>query len=450
MSAPRVDMHRLQELVRLYRLGTKIRERARLLGMSTRTEQNYRSAIARAGLLEGDPALLPGADELQAAVEAVKPPPPTRRAPTTVDPWLPQIRAALERGAGPQAIWDKLRREDPQCQVTVSAVKRSVKRLQREQGVRAENVVIPVETDPGEVAQVDFGYAGRFFDPASGKVRKAWLFVMVLGYSRHMFAQLVYDQKATTWVKLHVAAFQWFGRVPRTLVPDNLKAAVVRAAFGAGDRHHLCLNRSYRELARHYGCMIDPTPVRAPEKKGKVEASVKYCRRNYLVPGGFQTIDEANAGLPDWLLVTAGMRIHGTTHRRPLDLFAIESEHLLPLPATPYETIEWKRATLHRDTHLEFEGRLYSAPWPYIGQRLWVKATPNSVMIYASQQRLATHSRHAQGRRSTDPSHLPPHRGDLAQRSLAYWNPARRSSGSCGRCLRPQRHRLGQRAVEAA
>jgi transposase len=414
-------MHQLQELVRLYRLNTGVRERARLLGMSTRTEREYRLALAAAGLLAGKPEEPPELSVLRAAVEAAKPAPPPRIVPSSIETWLPAIRKSLDGGAGPQAIWDRLHRTDPEFTASVSAVKRAVRRLRREEGVKATDVVIPVDTKPGEVAQVDFGFAGRFFDPATGLVRKAWVFIMVLGYSRHLFAKLVYDQKATTWVALHVEAFTWFGGVPEVIVPDNLKAAVVRAAFGAGDRHELALNRSYRELARHYGFKIDPAPVRSPEKKGKVESAVKYVCGNFLRAGAFHTVVEANTDLPDWLLSTAGMRIHGTTGRRPLEAFAAEKLVLLPLPATPFEPVEWKSATVHRDSHIEFDRRLYSVPWTHIGQAVWVKATQASVMIYLNDQRIATHDRRGGDHRSTAPAHLPPHRAELAERSIAYW-----------------------------
>jgi len=155
-----------------------------------------------AGLLAGDATEVPELSILRAAVEAVLPPPAPRQVAPTIDAWLPAIRADLERGVGPQAIWDRLRRQDPSFTGSISAVKRAARRAARERGVRAEDVVIPVETEPGDVAQLDFGFAGRFFDPATGLVRKAWVFVMVLAYSRHMFARIVYDQKATTWVAL--------------------------------------------------------------------------------------------------------------------------------------------------------------------------------------------------------------------------------------------------------
>jgi transposase len=414
-------MHRLQELVRLYRLGTGVRERARLLAMSTRTERAYRAALAAADLLEGPPDAVPELAVLRAAVEVAKPVPLARDAPSSVDRWLDEIHRQAKAGAGPQAIWDRLHRTKPEFTASVSAVKRAVRRWRREQPVKPEDVAIPVVTAPGEVAQVDFGFAGWFFDPDSGKVRKAWVFVMVMAFSRHLFAKLVFDQKASTWIQLHVEAFDWFGGVPETIVPDNLKAAVVRAAFGVGDRHELALNRSYRELAHYYGFKVDPTPVASPKKKGKVESAVKYVCRNFLVAGMFDTLVAANADLPSWLLATAGQRIHGTTGRRPLEAFATERPALRPLPATPYDPVIWKQATVHADSHVEFERRLYSVPWVHLGQQVWVKATRHSVLVYLNDERIATHQRRGADRHSTTPGHLPEHRADLAQRSLTYW-----------------------------
>jgi transposase len=110
-------------------------------------------------------------------------------------------------------------------------VKRVWRQWKKARGVRAEDVAIPVEPAPGEIAQVDFGYVGVLVDPKTGKPRRAWVFTLVLGYSRHLFAKVVPDQRAETWVQLHVEAFAELGGVPETIVPDNLKAAVIRAAL---------------------------------------------------------------------------------------------------------------------------------------------------------------------------------------------------------------------------
>ncbi len=266
MSAERTDMHRLQEMVRLHRMGVGARRACRLLKMGRNTERRYRLALAKAGLLAGAPDELPSLEILKAAVEReVSFSRPAQQV-STAEPYAEEIKACWKGGARPKAIYDKLRLDHPDLGVSYSAVKRYCRRLAREEGIKPEDVVIPVETDPGDVLQVDFGYAGKRYDPATGKIRKSWIFVAVLGYSRHMVCRLVFDQKVETWLRLHVETFEELGGVSATVVPDNLKAAVIRSAFGVDGPTEL--NRSYRELARHYGFKIDPTPPRSPAKKG--------------------------------------------------------------------------------------------------------------------------------------------------------------------------------------
>lgn len=421
MAAERIDMHRLQELVRLYREGVAARQRCRLLRMSPKTELKYRQALMSAGLLEGGPSDLPSMDELRAAVSEAHPE-PVMVSESTTDAWLPQIREHLARGVAPRAIWDKLRREEQDFNASYDAMKRTCRRLRKEQGIEPEAVVIAVETEPGEVAQVDFGYVGRLFDPSTGMVRKAWVFVLTLGHSRLMYAHLVFDQSTATWVRLHRMAFDYLGAVPRVVVPDNLKAAVIRAAFGAADRHEVSLNRTYREVARHYGFKIDPTPVRAPEKKGKVESAVRYVKRNWWPTCDAEEIGDANADLERWLQVTANRRRHGTTGLVPLEVYEnAERDRMRRLPTQRFDPVVWKVATVHPDSHVEFERRLYSVPWRLIGAKVWIRATDNSVEVYADDTRVATHDRRGIERRSTNELHLPEGRRDLRHRSESYW-----------------------------
>lgn len=422
MAATRVGMHRLQEFVRLHRLGRSAREVCRLLGMGRTTEAHYRKLLERAELLQGPAEELPEPDVLKGAVApsgAVEAPPQES---SLVEPWREQVAAMLERGAGARAIYDRLRLEDAGFRCSVSAVKRFCARLRRERGITAADVVIPVETGPGEVAQVDFGYVGQIYDPDTGVRRRAWAFVLALGYSRRLFAHLVFDQKVETWLHCHTLAFEHFGGVPAVLVPDNLKAAVVRCAFAVdGDT---TLNRSYRELARYYGFLVDPTPPRSPEKKGKVEAGVKYLKVSFCKPRDLDAlgIDGARRELRRWLAEVSDLRIHGTTRERPIERFERdEKAELKELPPIRYEPVVWKQATLHPDCHLLFDRRLYSAPYRLIGQTLWVRATPRTVAIYAHDERVATHNRSGKGHRSTDESHLPPERAAWRHRSQAYW-----------------------------
>lgn len=425
MSAERIDMHRLQELVRLHRLGNKTRTVARLLGMSPNTERGYREILHAKGLLDGDPKELPELCTLQELVRACRPLPAAPR--SSLDTFRPAISDLQTRGKAPQAIYDELRQRYPELQGKRSALKRLCKRLKKEGGVRPEDVRIPVETDPGEVAQVDFGYVGMLYDSDTGVMRKSWVFVMVLGFSRKMYARIVFDQTVPTWLELHVRAFQALGGVPKAVVPDNLKAAVIRAAFGA-DRDEQSIQKSYRELARHFGFVIDPTPPRSPQKKGKVEAGVKYLKWNFLRGSEFADATDAQLRLAKWLDAICNQRVHGTTGRKPEELFSqVEKATLLPLPESPFSPVLWHQATVHPDNHFVYRKRPYSAPFALIGQKVWVRADEHTVSVYFNDKLITTHDRKGKGPRSTKESHLPKERGVYRHRGRAFWE--ERASG---------------------
>ena len=118
-----------------------------------------------------------------------------------------------------------------------------------------------IETEPGEEGQVDFGYAGKMWDPVNRGLRKSWLFVMTLGYSRHQFVRFVFNQTIQTWLDCHAAAFEFFGGVPKRIKLDNLRAAIVKASM-----YDPLIQRSYRECAEHYGFLISPCRVATPQR----------------------------------------------------------------------------------------------------------------------------------------------------------------------------------------
>jgi transposase len=365
---------------------------------------------------------LPDPAVLKAAVHEVLPPKQPAQQVSTVERWGDQIDEMFKRGAGPQAIYDCLRLKDKEFTASLSAVKRMVRRLEAAREVKPEEVAIPVLSAPGEIAQVDFGFVGKLYDAAQGVQRRAWVFVMVLAYSRHLFARVVFDQRTQTWLWLHQQAFAALDGVVETVVPDNLKAAVIRAAFGLGEDP--ALNRSYVELARHYGFKVDPTPPRDPEKKGRVESGVKYVKRNFFRPRDFSEADiqEVNGELDRWVVEIAGQRIHGTTGRRPLELFGTEEKAALrPLPSRPYEPVEWKQAWVHPDSQILFDRRLYPVPWRLIGHRLWVRATPKTVAVFCDEVRVATHQRGVPVPPEVLDQYLPPERYPFRYRSRSYW-----------------------------
>jgi transposase len=426
-------MHRLQELVRLHRLKTSAREVCRLLGMGRTTEWQYRQALAKAGLLIGDPVDLPAIDVIKAAVSRTAQRSIALQEMSTVEPWRAHIEPMVRRGAKPRAIRDCLRLSHPEFTCSESAVKRFVARMQRDIGITPDDVVIPVETGPGEVAQVDFGYVGKIYDPAAGIRRKTWAFVMTLGFSRRQFVHFVHDQRAETWLYCHILAFEHFGGVPAVVVPDNLKAAVVRCAFAVDAGDDTTLNRSYLELARFYGFLVDPTPPRSPQKKGKVEAGVKYVKSSFAAPRDLDAlgIDGARRELAIWLREVSDLRIHGTTKERPIDLFEREERAALkPLPPVRFEIVVWKRAKVHPDSHVAFERRLYSVPFRLIGQTVDIRAKGPSIAIFADDERVATHPTNAKGSRSTLDSHLPAERAPWRHRSHAHWQTRATGLGS--------------------
>ena len=181
MSNKRVEMHRLQELVRLHRLGTGSRAVAKLLSMSPNTERRYRVALKAEGLLAGNDKELPATEILREAVLRQRPVPQSEPAASSADEWSDRIIALMADGLGPRAIYDRIRLEEQSFKASYWAVKRFVRRIRKAQGVRAEDVAIIVDTAAGEVAQVDFGYVGKLLDPEQHVLRRAWVFVMVLG-----------------------------------------------------------------------------------------------------------------------------------------------------------------------------------------------------------------------------------------------------------------------------
>ncbi|MCA9319758.1 MAG: IS21 family transposase [Planctomycetes bacterium] len=421
-------MHRLQEMIRLHRLGRSTRGMARQLRMGRDTIRLYAAAFAKAGVLEGSPDDLPDGEALHQIVSGLAEPTTPKETASSIDRWRSAIETKMKQGAGPTAIHDYLRVHDTDYDGSLSAVKRLVARIRGAQGPQATDVAIPVVTAPGEVAQVDFGYIGMRFDPSRGVARKAWVFVMTLGFSRLMFAEIVFEQSIDTWLDLHVQAFEYLDGVPRVIVPDNLKAAVIRAAFGVDEDP--VINRSYRELARHYGFQIDPAPPHAPEKKGKVERSVLYVKGSHFKTSDEIEIEASRRELRKWLDEVANRRRHGTTGRIPFEIF-YEEEHpvLIGLPKARWTKVTWKHATLHRDCHVQIDGAMYSAPWRFLKQKLWVRCTQNSVAIHHEEAHLWTHARVARGQRSTIETHLPDHRRDLRHRSQEHWMTRARRMG---------------------
>ena len=318
---------------------------------------------------------------------------------SSVEPYRNQVQTWVDQGIQSTTIHAALVRQY-QYKGSYSSVHRFVREIK--QSIPQATCVL--NFDPGEAAQIDFGSGPKILDTRTGELRKTWFFLMTLAFSRHQYAELVWDQKIATWLECHRHAFDYLGGVVRRLIIDNAKCAITKACY-----HDPVVQRAYGEYAEGYGFKIDALPPREPQMKGRVESGIKYLKRNFLPIREFVDIHDANRQLQQWTLGYAGNRIHGSTRQAPLALFALEKDQLLPLPDNPPELAVWAKVKVHRDAHVQFEHCLYSVPHTLMGQSLWLRASPLMIRIYQQEQLIATHNRlFIKGSRQTLDDHLPP------------------------------------------
>lgn len=391
----RKDTMDIQQLLTHIRETSSDRKVHRDLGVARPTVKKFREWAEENGLLQ---ASLPPLEDLQKLLEKSMPIASPPQNTSTMEPFREDIMEFAKKDIPMTAMMQQLRQKG--CTGTYWALRRFL----RANLTHEPDATVRVETAPGEEAQVDFGYAGLMIDAETGKLRKTWVFVMTLSWSRHQYAEFVHDQKVETWLQLHVNAFAWFGGVPCRLKIDNLKAAIVRAVVDTPT-----VQRAYRECAEHYGFLISPCRPRTPEHKGKVESGVKYLKGNFVAGRQTTSRNRANEDVKAWILGTAGNRKHGTTREKPLIRFETEKTILQPLPKTSYDLAVWKHLKLHRDCYVVVDDAYYSAPYRLIGQQLWVRRGLGQVRIFNENHELiATHDRAAKpGERKTNLDHLP-------------------------------------------
>ncbi len=281
---------------------------------------------------------------------------------------------------------------------------------------QSEQPIVRIETKPGEVAQVDFGHIKKIYDEETETYIKAYVFVMVLAFSRDAYYEIVKSQDVVTWCNCHVHAFEHFNGVPEVIIPDNLKSAIIKASF-----MNPVANRSYADLARHYGFQIDPCLPRTPEHKGKVESGVKYVKNNFMPLREFKNFTDANEQLTQWNEQKARIRIHGTTRRQPLELFEkYEQAVLRPLPRDRFEIPVWKEPKVYRDIHIQLDKAYYSAPCELRGERVWARKTSSQVAIFHENSLVAVHFPALPGQRRTNPEHYPPDKNEFMKNDTDY------------------------------
>lgn len=232
-----------------------------------------------------------------------------------------------------------------------------------------------MECSPGEEAQVDFG---RGAPVVSGDSRRgAWVFRIVLSNSRKAYSESVHGQTTENFIRALENAFRRFGGVPKTLVIDNLRAAVRKADWFEPE-----LNPKVISFCEHYGTVILPTRPYTPEHKGKVESSVKYVKNNALKGKIFASLAKQNEYLRDWEKNTADKRIHGTIRKQVEKAFEEEKPHLQPLPFELFECFEEGRRKVHRDGYVEVDRSYYMVPEEYCGREVWARWNNRTVRVF--------------------------------------------------------------------
>ena len=420
----RLDVKQIREIIYRLRQGLSERQVAADLGMSRVTIHKYYMMALDQGYMEGE-GELPTDRELVASLGPWVAPPWME---STVAPYGEVVEKLLDEGVEMVAILSRLRDEHG-YKGSYSSVRRFVAKVRPPK----VDAYVRVHSRPGEEAQVDFGSVGPLLDPADGLARPAYAFVMTLSFSRHQYAELVFDQKVATWIACHRHAFESFGGAPKRIVLDNLKAAVIQASL-----HDPVLGEAYRRMAQHYGLVVSPNRPGTPEHKGKVESGVHYLQRNFMAGAQFADIVVANERLSVWVKEVAGVRRHGTTGKPPLGLFhEAERSALLPLPALPFSLCEVRRVKVHSDCHVVINGSFYSVPYQHVGEGLEAYVGERVVEIFSGVELLATHTRaKRQGEWHTRTEHYPPDKAAYLERTPA-------------RCLEIARG-IGPKTAEAA
>jgi len=430
----RIHMNIYKEIIYRTRAGESERSIARDMGISRPTIHKYKEKAESEGYLD-QKRELPGNEEL---VESLGPAPEPPKTPSTLENYQEIVKNYLDQNLQMTVIYQRLR-ENYGYEGSYSSVRRFVHHFKPVE----KEVFTRVNTEPGEEMQVDFGFVGQIFDPRTKKTRNGYVFVATLGYSRHQYAEIVFDQKTNTWIGLHQRAFAFFGGVPNRVVLDNLKAAVVKALV-----LDPILGEAYRKLAQHYHFLISPNRPRTPRHKGKVENGVNYVKNNFFAGQQFVDIESANQRLNAWVMETAGVREHGTTHQAPLKLFhEVEQEILQPLPAEAFELLEIRLAKVHSDCHIVVNGSFYSVPYRLVGEEVEVHVLERVVEIYFQNQLVRTHLRaHHKGQWRTEMDDYPPYKAQYLLKTPQYCLNVSRRIGSNTHAV--VEHLLGDRPLD--
>ena len=316
--------------------------------------------------------------------------------PTPVAPYLGFIQQTLEEHPRLRAtrIHEMLRLRGYTGGV------RPIRRQVAELRPRRREAFLELRTFPGEQAQVDWAHFGKVAVP--GGKRALSCFVMTLSFSRALYLEFFFDQTQENFLRGHVRAFAHFAGVPRIVLYDNLKSAVLER-FGSAVRFHPRL----LELCAHYHCEPRACGVRRGNEKGRVERAIRYIRESFFAARTFGTLADFNAQAWRWCdEISQERRWVQDPQRRVAEVLAEEQAHLLPLPTHPFDTDRLVSLQAGKTIYVPFDGNRYSIPPDHVGRTLTLAVSDTEVRILAGARELVRHRRsYLRGESVTAPGH---------------------------------------------
>lgn len=415
--ANELKMAEIHTIEQLWKQGWSCRRIARELGLYRDTVRKYvRQLEAKpANVTLGKLADLSPSGALSATSDPPKPANEVTlgfsRSRSRCEAHRVTILAKLELGLSARRIFQDLRAEHG-----FTDSYQSVKRYVRKLGSQHPAPFRRMECAPSIECQVDFG-KGAWVEMANGKRKRPWLFRVVLSHSRKGYSEVVWQQSTENFIRCLENAFRAFGGVTRTVVLDNLRAAVTKA-----DWFDPLLNPKVEDFGRHYGTVFLPTKSYTPRHKGKIERGVGYAQDNALKGRIFKSLEAQNEYLRHWEETIADLRLHGTIKKQVKQQFLeVERPALQPLPADQFPYFFEGQRTVHRDAHVEVKGAYYSTPPEYRGHDVWVRYDTRMVRVFNIRfEMIATHVRLESGRFSTQDGHLASEKISRVEKGAEY------------------------------
>lgn len=292
-------------------------------------------------------------------------------------------------------IWQKLKEQG--YEGGYSIVKDHVRRIRP----NTTEAFLTLRFAPGQCAQVDWGSHGSV--EVDGTRRALSFFVFVLAHSRWLHVEFALGQSQEWWLGCHQRAFARLGGVPREIMVDNCKTAVLSHTPGVSP----VFNPHYLDFARHHGFAIKACGPHHPQSKGRVENAVAYVKKNFLSGREITRYEHLQPAAELWLKTVANIRIHGETRARPDDLLSAEKKHLLALPLAPYPAVQTRTVRASPRCRVSLDGNRYSVPPAQAGALLTAQLAQDLVRLYAGDKLVCEHVRRY-GRRLDieDPEHV--------------------------------------------